>query len=325
MSRSTTSPETRTTNDRAAATAGAAPSYEQILYSVEDGVLTITLNRPEKLNSFTSTMMTELIDAFDRADADDDVRAIIVTGAGRAFCAGADLSAGAKTFDYAQRNDRPEKKGTPMLANGQPDLSHESVRDGGGRVSLRIFECLKPVIAAVNGPAVGIGVTMQLPMDIRLASENARFGFVFARRGITPEACSAWFLPRIVGISRALEWTYSGRVMPAAEALAGGLVSEVLPPDDLLPRARALAREIADNAAPVSVALTRQMLWRMLGADHPMEAHRIDSRAIYMRGRSADVREGVTSFLEKRPAQFTDRVSQDMPDFVPWWEPRRYG
>lgn len=301
------------------------PDYEQILYAVQDGVLTITLNRPDKLNAFTAKMMHELIDAFDRADADDAVRAIIVTGAGRAFCAGADLSAGAKTFDYAARSDRPEKQGTPTLPDGQPDLSHESVRDGGGRVTLRIFECLKPVIAAINGPAVGIGVTMQLPMDIRIASENARFGFVFARRGITPEACSAWFLPRLVGISRALEWTYSGRVMPAAEALAGGLVSEVLAPDDLLPRANAIAREIVDNAAPVSVALTRQMFWRMLGADHPMEAHRIDSRAIYMRGRSADVREGVTSFLEKRPAQFTDRVSRDMPQFFPWWEPRRYG
>jgi enoyl-CoA hydratase/carnithine racemase len=252
------------------------------------------------------------------------VRAIIVTGAGRAFCAGADLSAGAKTFDFAARSDRPEKQGTPTLDNGEPDLGHESVRDGGGRVSLRIYECLKPVIAAVNGPAVGVGVTMQLPMDIRLASTDARFGLVFARRGITPEACSSWFLPRVVGISKALEWAYTGRVFGAEEALAGGLVSAIHAPDALLPAARALAREIADNAAPVSVALTRQMIWRMAGADHPMEAHKIDSRAIFTRGRDADAKEGVTAFLEKRPARFANRVSTDMPSFMPWWSPRPY-
>jgi enoyl-CoA hydratase/carnithine racemase len=252
------------------------------------------------------------------------VRAIIVTGAGRAFCAGADLSQGAKTFDYAKREDKPDKAGTPLDAAGQPVWSHESVRDGGGRVTLRIYECLKPVIAAINGPAVGIGATMLLPMDIRLASETARIGFVFARRGITPEACSSWFLPRLVGISRALEWTYSGRIFPAAEALAGGLVSAVHAPDALLPAARALAREIVDHAAPVSVALTRQMMWRMLGADHPMEAHKIDSRSIYARGASPDAKEGVMSFLEKRPAQFTSRVSTDMPAFFPWWKDRPY-
>jgi enoyl-CoA hydratase/carnithine racemase len=299
-------------------------NFETLLYDVEDGILTLTLNRPEKLNAFTATMMNELIEAFDRADADDAVRAIVVTGAGRAFCAGADLSAGAKTFDFAARADRPEKQGTPVLANGEPDLGHESVRDGGGRVSLRIYECLKPVIAAVNGPAVGVGVTMQLPMDIRLASSDARFGLVFARRGITPEACSSWFLPRLVGVSKALEWSYTGRVFGADEALAGGLVSAVHAPDALLPAARALAREIADNAAPVSVALTRQMIWRMAGADHPMEAHKIDSRAIFMRGRAADAKEGITSFLEKRPAQFANRVSTDMPSFFPWWEARPY-
>ncbi|MFA7664675.1 MAG: crotonase/enoyl-CoA hydratase family protein [Burkholderiaceae bacterium] len=298
--------------------------FDTLLYDLDDGILTITLNRPDKLNAFTPTMMNELIAAFDRADADDAVRAIIVTGAGRAFCAGADLSAGASTFDYAARGDRPEKRSTPLLANGEPDLSHESVRDGGGRLTLRIYECLKPVIAAINGPAVGIGATMQLPMDIRLASSAARFGFVFARRGITPEACSSWFLPRLVGIGQALEWTYTGRVFPAEEALAGGLVSAVHAPDALLPAARALAREIADNAAPVSVALTRQMIWRMAGADHPMEAHKIDSRAIYMRGRMADAREGIGAFLEKRPARFTDRVSADMPAFFPWWAERRY-
>lgn len=299
-------------------------SFETLLYDVDEGILTLTLNRPEKLNAFTATMMNELIEAFDRADADDAVRTIIVTGAGRAFCAGADLSAGAKTFDFAARSDRPDKQGTPTLDSGEPDLGHESVRDGGGRVSLRIYECLKPVIAAVNGPAVGVGVTMQLPMDIRLASTDARFGLVFARRGITPEACSSWFLPKVVGISKALEWAYTGRVFGAEEALAGGLVSAIHAPDALLPAARALAREIADNAAPVSVALTRQMIWRMAGADHPMEAHKIDSRAIFTRGRDADAKEGVTAFLEKRPARFANRVSTDMPSFMPWWSPRPY-
>jgi len=299
-------------------------NYETILYDVADGILTITLNRPDRLNAFTDRMMTELVDAFDRADADDAVRAVIVTGAGRAFCAGADLAAGGKTFDYAARDDRPDRQGAPVTDDGEIDWSHQAVRDSGGRLTLRIYECLKPVIAAVNGPAVGIGVTMQLPMDIRLASIDARFGFVFSRRGITPEACSAWFLPRIVGISRALEWACTGRILPAQDALAGGLVTALYPPEDLLPAARALAREIADNAAPVSVALTRQMFWRMLGADHPMEAHKIDSRAIYARGSSDDVREGVSSFLEKRPAVFPNRVSTDMPAFFPWWKERRY-
>ena len=299
-------------------------SYKTIKYEVEDKVLTITLNRPDKLNAFTGQMMFEIIDAFDKADADDNVRAIIVTGAGRAFCAGADLSAGAKTFDYAAREDRPEKANTPVMANGEIDWSHESVRDGGGRVSLRIFESLKPVIAAVNGPAVGVGVTMQLPMDIRLASEDAKFGFVFARRGIVPEACSSWFLPRVVGISQALEWTYTGRVFGAQEALEGGLVKKLYKPDELLPAARALAREIADNTAPVSVALTRQMLWRVAAMDHPMEAHKVDSRAIYARGASADAKEGVMSFLEKRPANYPNQVSKDMPSFYPWWDERKY-
>jgi len=298
--------------------------FEQIRYEVADGVLTITLDRPDRLNAFTPTMKDELIAAFDQADADDDVRAIIVTGAGRAFCAGADLSEGAKTFDFAARADRPDKQGTPQRPDGGIDYSHESVRDGGGRVSLRIYECMKPVIAAINGPAVGVGATMLLPMDIRIASSDARFGFVFARRGITPEACSSWFLPRAVGISQALEWTCTGRVFPAQEALAGGLVKQVVAPEALMDTARALAREIADHAAPVSVALTRQMMWRMLGADHPMEAHKVDSRAIYARGRMQDVKEGINSFLEKRPPVFQEKVSKDMPDFVPWWEPRAY-
>jgi enoyl-CoA hydratase/carnithine racemase len=296
-------------------------SYEQILYEVKDGILTLTLNRPEKLNAFTATMMTEMIDAFGRASADDAVRAVVVTGAGRAFCAGADLSAGGDTFNATRRSDRPERNAGPA---DSVDFSDERVRDGGGRVTLAIFNCLKPVIAAVNGPAVGIGATMLLAMDIRLASEAARFGFVFSRRGIVPEACSSWFLPRIVGISKALEWCYSGRVFPASEALAGGLVSEVLPPEQLLARATAIAGEIRDNAAPVSVALIRQMMWRLSALDHPMEAHKIDSRGIYARGASADVKEGVTSFLEKRPAVFPDKVSTDMPRYFPWWQEPQY-
>ena len=297
--------------------------YGQILYEVSDNILTITLNRAEKLNAFTNQMMVEMLDALDRADADDDVRAIIVTGAGRGFCAGADLSAGGRAFDFAAREDRPEKQGA-IRPDGSVDWSNESVRDGGGRLTLRIFRCLKPIIAAVNGAAVGVGVTMQLPMDIRLAADDARFGFVFARRGLVPEACASWFLPRVVGISRALEWTFSGRVFPAQEALEAGLVSKLYKKEELIPAARALAREIADHAAPVSVALTRQMLWQMLGANHPMEAHKIDSRAIFVRGASADAKEGVSSFLEKRPAKFTNRVSKDMPSFFPWSKEPRY-
>ncbi len=255
---------------------------------------------------------------------DDEVRAIVVTGEGRAFCAGADLGAGARTFDYAERPDKPRGSESPVRPDGSVDYSHPAVRDGGGLLALRVFKCVKPVIAAVNGPAVGVGVTMQLPMDLRIASTEARFGFVFARRGIVPEATSSWFLPRIVGISKALEWCYSGRLFGAEEALAAGLVSRVVEPDALRDTAQAIAQEIADNAAPVSVALTRQMMWRMLGADDPMEAHKVDSRAIWSRGRSADAREGVTSFLEKRPARFTDKVSSDMPDFFPWWEEPPY-
>ena len=296
-------------------------AYEHIKTEISDNILTVTLNRPEKLNAFTGTMMTEMIDAFQKANKDDTVRAIIVTGAGRAFCAGADLSAGASTFDASKRADRPERNAGPA---DKVDWSDERVRDGGGRLTLEIFECLKPVIAAVNGPAVGIGVTMQLAMDIRIASENARFGFVFSRRGIVPEAASSWFLPRIVGIAQALAWCYSGKVFDAQEALRGRLVSEVVEPDELIPRARAIAREIADNTAPVSVALIRQMMWKMLGADHPMEAHKVDSRGIYSRGASPDVAEGVTSFLEKRPAKFPQNVASDMPPYFPWWKERKY-
>lgn len=288
-----------------------ARDFETILLDIEEGVAVITLNRPDKLNAFTVQMMRDLIAAFDATDADDRVRAVIVTGAGRAFCAGADLSAGAETFDYAARTDRPVEQGGLL-------------RDGGGRLALRIFESLKPVIAAVNGAAVGVGVTMQLPMDIRIASADAKFGFVFARRGITLEACSSWFLPRVVGVQTALEWCYSGRLFSAAEAKERGLLRSVHAPENLLNEARALAREIADNAAPVSVALTRAMIWRMLGADHPMEAHKVDSRAIVARGKSSDAREGVGAFLEKRAPQFMDKVSTEMPDFVPWWPERKF-
>jgi enoyl-CoA hydratase/carnithine racemase len=294
-------------------------AYETITYEVSENILTITLNRPDKLNAFNAAMLRELIEAFDAADKDDEVRAIIVTGAGRAFCAGADLSSGADTFDRDARRG-PVKR----LPDGRVDYSDANVRDGGGQVTLRIFKCLKPVIAAVNGPAVGIGVTMQLAMDIRIASEDARFGFVFSQRGIVPEAASSWFLPRIVGIARALEWCFTGRVFPAQEALAGGLVSKVVAPDQLLATARSLAREIASKTAPVSVALIRQMMWRLSAADDPMEAHKVDSRGIYARGRSADVKEGVTAFLEKRPARFKDKVSSDMPDYFPWWDEREY-
>ena len=277
--------------------------FQEIRYEIADRVLTITLNRPDKLNAFTERMCGEMIAAIDRADADDEVRAIVVTGAGRGFCAGADLSGGGGSFDYS---------GAP-----QPIEAH---RDGGGLVTLRLFDCRKPLIAAINGPAVGVGVTMTLPMDIRIASSAARFGFVFARRGITLEAASSWFLPRLVGMQTALEWCMTGRVFDADEAHDRGLVRSLHAPDELLPAARALAREIADNAAPVSVALTRQMLWRLSAAPHPMFAHRIDSRSIQSRGQSADVREGVGAFLAKRPAVFPDRVTTDMPPFFPWWD-----
>jgi enoyl-CoA hydratase/carnithine racemase len=282
--------------------------YEQIRYEIADQVLTITLNRPEKLNAFTVEMCGELLDALDRADADDGVRVIVFTGAGRAYCAGADLASGGDTFD------------SPAKGYAEKVDQH---RDGGGLVTLRLYDVKKPVIAAINGPAVGIGITMTLPMDVRIASTAARMGFVFARRGIVPEAASSWFLPRVVGISRAAEWVYSGRVFAADEALAAGLVSRVVAPDELLPTARALAREIADNTSPMSVALSRQMLWKMLGADHPMEAHRIDSKAVFFTGRSPDAYEGVSAFLEKRPAKFSSKPSA-MPDFYPWWKERKF-
>ncbi|HEX2397391.1 MAG TPA: enoyl-CoA hydratase-related protein [Solirubrobacteraceae bacterium] len=274
--------------------------FREIRYEVADQVLTITLDRPERLNAWTPTMAAELIAAFDAAEADDDVRAIVVTGAGRGFCAGADLARGGSTFDWRERQ-----------------AGDEIPRDNGGQFTLRVFESVKPVIAAINGPAVGVGITMTLPMDIRLAAEDARMGFVFTRRGIVPEACSSWFLPRLVGISRAMEWAASGRVFPAHEALTGGLVRSLHPAGELLAAARALAAEIAEHTAPVSVALTRRLLWTMLSADHPMAAHRADSRAMFLRGQSADANEGVSAFLEKRPAQFPDRVSDGLPDLFP--------
>jgi enoyl-CoA hydratase/carnithine racemase len=274
-------------------------NFEQIRYEVSDGILTITLNRPERLNAWTPVMQRELIAALDSSDADDDIRAVVFTGEGRGYCAGADLAAGGTTFE-----------------RGQQLPAEEEHRDGGGVFTLRAFESTKPLIAAINGPAVGVGITMTLPMDVRLAADDARIGFVFARRGIVPEAASSWFLPRLVGISQAMEWVATGRVFEAREALDAGLVRSLHPRQELLPAAYALAREIADNTAPVSVALARQMLWTMLGAEHPRVAHRVDSRAMLLRGQSADAREGVTAFLEKRPAAFPDKVSDGLPDIL---------
>ncbi|MCA6325067.1 crotonase/enoyl-CoA hydratase family protein [Phenylobacterium sp.] len=289
-------------------------NFETIRLEVEDGIATLTLNRPDKLNAFNTQMMQEMIAAFDQTDADDSVRVVIVTGAGRAFCAGADLSAGAATFDYSTRGGQDKEARTVEGVQ----------RDGGGLLTLRIYDSLKPVIAAVNGPAVGVGVTMQLAMDLRMASTDAKYGFVFSRRGINPEACSSWFLPRLVGVQTALEWCYSGRVFPAQEAHERGLVRSLHAPEDLLPAARALAREIADNTAPVSIALTRQLIWRMAGASHPMEAHMADSRGIQARGAMADAKEGVTSFLEKRPPRYPDKVSTDLPNIWEHWDAPRF-
>lgn len=284
-------------------------SYETLDYQVDDAILTLTLNRPDRMNAFNDVMRRELIAAFNAGDEDDSVRAIIVTGAGKAFCAGADLQKGGDTFNRDKREDH--------------ELSN-SLRDGGGTVTLRIYDSRKPVIGAINGAAVGIGATMQLPMDIRLASSTARFGFVFARRGITMEACSSWFLPRLVGIQQAAEWVYSGRIFGAEEALRGGLVRSLHEPDALMPAARDLAKEFADNTSAVATVLNRQLMWRMLVADHPMEAHKIDSRAIAYMGQSADAQEGVSSFLDKRPARFTMSPSSDLPEFYPWWDERPF-
>ena len=290
--------------------------FECILYDVKDKVLTITLNRPDRLNAYTGQMQSNLIEAFDKAGKDDDIRAIIVTGAGRGFCAGADLGAGGNTFNREVRNNKGETEGIKE--------DPEWMRDGGGRTTLAIFDCPKPIIAAFNGPAVGVGVTMTLPMDIRIASKEAKFGFVFARRGLVPEAASSWFLPRVVGINKALEWTFSGRVFSPEEAKEGGLIRSIHPADKLLEEANKIAQEIVENTSAVSVAMTRQMLWKLLGADHPMEAHKVDSRAIYELGQGGDAKEGVESFLEKRPPEFPSKVSEDMPEFYPWWEERKF-
>ena len=284
-------------------------AYETLLTDLTDGILTVTLNRPDRLNAFNNAMQQDLLDVYDYADKEDAVRVVIVTGAGRAFCAGADLEAGTDTFVS------PEEERGDSGSGARPPH-----RDGGGLVTLRTFECRKPVIAAINGPAVGVGVTMTLPMDIRLASEKVKIGFVFARRGLVPEAASSWFLPRVVGISKAMEWVATGRIFGAQEALDQKLVSEVLAEEDLLPRAREIASEIVANTSGVAVALARQMLWKMLGASHPMEAHRVDSQAIKYMGSRPDVAEGVSSFLEKRSPKFSMKVSSDLPDFFPWWE-----
>jgi enoyl-CoA hydratase/carnithine racemase len=282
--------------------------YSQILLDIADGVAVLTLNRPAKMNAYTRTMMAEMIDAFDRTDADDSVRAVIVTGAGeKAFCAGADLT--------------PENGGVPFAsAEAVEDLSDVRVRDGGGMITLRMFQSKKPLIGAINGASVGVGATMQLPMDMRLASTTARYGFVFAKRGLVPEAASSWFLPRLVGMPLALEWCMTGRIFGAEEALRGGLVRSLHAPEDLLPAAHALAREIADNTSAISVSMTRAMLWRNAALDHPMKAHWVDSRAIYSMARTDDVKEGVASFLEKRAPSYPGRVSSDMPSFYPWWD-----
>jgi len=287
-------------------------TYTQIIVTKADGIATITLNRPEKMNAYTRTMGQEIMAAMDDIDGDDAVRAVIFTGAGeRAFCAGADLT--------------PEDGGQVFASGEQVEsLSDARVRDGGGLLTLRLFESKKPLISACNGVAVGVGATMQLAMDIRLASDTARYGFVFARRGIVPEAASSWFLPRIVGISQALEWCYSGRVFDAAEAKAGGLVRSIHAPDDLMHAARRLATEIAENTSAISVAMTRAMMWRLASADHPMEAHKIDSRAIYRLSRGKDAAEGIASFLDKRRPVYPGKVSEDMPDFYPWWDERSY-
>jgi enoyl-CoA hydratase/carnithine racemase len=289
--------------------------YEQIAYEIDGRVATITLDRPDRLNAFTVQMQQELVDALGRADADDEVRVVVVTGRGRAFCAGADLSSGARSFDHGDPTEAPS-------GAGRGRLSPHQHRDEGGLVTLRIYEMTKPVIAAINGAAVGIGITMTLPMDVRFAAAGAKIGFVFARRGIVPEAASSWFLPRVVGISRAMEWAATGRVFPAEEGLDAGLFRAVLPAEQVLPAAYELAREIAGNTSPLSVAVTRQLMWRMLGADHPMEAHKLDSRAIDALGHGPDAREGVSSFLEKRAPAFKGRPSSELPDFYPWWDER---
>ena len=286
-------------------------NFEHITYHVDNRILTITLNRPERMNACTAQTYEELIAAFDQADADDDVKAIIVTGAGKAFCAGADLQRGADTWGAKSE---------------LTDLSKQEryVGNGGGRIVRRMFDCHKPIIGAINGAAVGVGITMTLPMDIRLAVKGAKIGFVFASRGIVPEACSSWFLPRIVGISKALEWCYSARIFKTEEGLEAGLFRSLHEPDELIPAARALAQEFVDNSSAVSMTLTRHMMWRMLGAPHPLDAHEIDTAGMNALGQSSDAKEGITAFLEKRKPNFRDRVTQNLPKFFPWWKDREF-
>ncbi|MFV0643545.1 MAG: crotonase/enoyl-CoA hydratase family protein [Sphingomonadaceae bacterium] len=297
-------------------------SFETILYDVNDRVATLTLNRPDKFNAMNPLMQKEIEDALDLADQDDAVRALIITGAGKGFCGGADLSSGADIF-----NKDKKVEGRDVSArnpDGTFNYSSDAARDGGGKLAMRLFNSLKPVIGAINGAGVGIGASMLLPMDIRIASEKGRLGFVYARRGIVFECCSSWFLPRVVGISKALELSFSGRILSADELKEVGLVSEVTTQENLLPRAQEIAREIADHTAPVSIALMRQMAWRSLGMDHPMEAHKIESRGICTRGASPDAKEGVASFIEKRLPDFPCTVSKDMPDYFPWWQEPEY-
>ncbi|MGK2242177.1 MAG: enoyl-CoA hydratase/carnithine racemase [Rhodococcus sp. (in: high G+C Gram-positive bacteria)] len=298
---------------------------EHISMSIEDGIAVITLDRPDKLNAFTTTMENELIEAFDSTDANDAVRAVILTGAGRAFCAGADLSSGAETFsEWSAESNGTDADGDDLRRDGD-DLRRDGDdlrRDGGGRVVLRMFDSLKPIIAAINGPAVGVGITMTLAADFRLAADDARMGFVFNRRGLVPESCSSWLLPKLVPLQRALDWIYSGRIFTAAEAFSAGLVYRLHSREDLPGEATALAHSLTRDSAPVSVALSRQMIWRMLGVEHPMVAHRVESIGINARGAQADVREGVAAFLEKREAVFPDRCSDAMPDLFSSHLPR---
>ena len=280
--------------------------YKNILLEQQDNIAVLSLNRPNKLNAFTFSMMEEMIAALDALDADDSVHALIITGKGRAFCAGADLSSGQDTFNPSFDD----------FAVQESDFR----RDSGGILTLRMYKFLKPIVVACNGPAVGIGASMQLAADIRLASDQARFGFVFNNRGIVPDACSSWFLPKIVGISRALELTYSGRIIDAQEALQLNLVSSIHDSENLLSNAVDITKKMVQNSAPVSISLTRQMLWRSLESSGPYDAHVIESKAIDSRGASEDAKEGVSSFLEKRPAEFKNKVSSDMPEFFPWWK-----
>ncbi len=284
--------------------------FKTIRYEIVEQIATITLHRPAQMNAFTLEMGEELIQAFSLADNDDAVRVVVVTGVGKTFCAGMDLTVDGNKFGL---DDHADVENNPEL-----------IRDAGGKLALAIYQCRKPIIAAINGAAVGIGITMTLPMDIRLVTPEAKLGFVFAQRGIVPEACSSWFLPRLVGVQQALEWFYTAEIFSGEEALAGGLVRSVHRQEELLSEAYAIARKIADKTSSISIALTRQMVLHMQGADHPMEAHKVDSRAMFYTSISADGKEGVDSFTEKRPANFQNKVSTDMPAFYPWWDEKTF-